>query len=376
MKLTRKSIGRIAASFVATAMLATMAIVPASANTGVTEPAEGANNITAIDVSKVVTTDGNTYAPNTSFTIEVTEGEGKTFDDGTGSVTAVAGIAGGLKGTTIQSQPDYVEGEGDSQTVVEPEDSYEFEGTLAVDSSVFTAPGIYHYVVKETTDSYDGIAYSTETYDVYLYVTNNSDYSDYVVSNVVVVKNGQTDAKSDLTFTNDYGKNNNGTHDVKVTKVIAGTLGDKEHDTFSFTVKVNGAEGEVYKVVYTNDAVEHTTYVVSGDDNAITVPGVGDQDYIQIFGLSENDTYTVTENDVTNGKTNDGYTVTDSDNSTAAGTVSGKVTVDGTTATITNTKDASTPTGIMMDIAPYAVLVVIAAAGCFIFLRKRHAKED
>lgn len=376
MKLTRKSIGRIAASFVATAMLATMAIVPASANTGVTEPAEGANNITAIDVSKVVTTDGNTYAPNTSFTIEVTEGEGKTFDDGTGSVTAVAGIAGGLKGTTIRSQPNYVEGEEGSQTVVAPQASYKFDGTLAVDNDVFTKPGIYHYVVKETTDSYDGIAYSTETYDVYLYVTNNSDYSDYVVSNVVVVKNGQTDAKSDLTFTNDYGKNNNGTHDVKVTKVIAGTLGDKEHDTFSFTVKVNGAEGEVYKVVYTNDAVEHTTYVVSGDDNAITVPGVGDQDYIQIFGLSENDTYTVTENDVTNGKTNDGYTVTDSDKSTAAGTVSGKVTVDGTTATITNTKDASTPTGIMMDIAPYAVLVVIAAAGCFIFLRKRHAKED
>ena len=52
------------------------------------------------------------------------------------------------------------------------------------------------------------------------------------------------------------------------------------------------------------------------------------------------------------------------------------MTADNTTATITNTKNAVSPTGIMMDIAPYAVLVVIAAAGCFIFLRKRHAKED
>ncbi len=372
MKLTRKSIGRIAASFVATAMLATMAIVPASANTGVTEPAEGTDNITAIDVSKIVTTDSNTYAPNTQFIIAVDEGKGKTFNDGTGSVTAVAGIEGGLTGTTIQSQPNYVEGEEGSQTVVAPQASYEFDGTLAVDNDVFTKPGIYHYEVRETAGSYDGITYSTETYDVYLYVTNNSDFSDYVVSNVVVVKNGETDAKSELTFTNDYGKNNDGTHDVKVTKVIAGTLGDKENDTFSFTVKVNGVEGEVYKVVYTNDTVEHTTYVMSGDDNAITVTGVGDQDYIQIFGLSANDTYTVTETD----GASQGYTVTDTVDTDAAGTVSGNVTADDTAETITNTKTASTPTGIMMDIAPYAVLVVIAAAGCFIFLRKRHAKED
>ena len=42
--------------------------------------------------------------------------------------------------------------------------------------------------------------------------------------------------------------------------------------------------------------------------------------------------------------------------------------------TITNTKETVNPTGVVMDIAPYALLVVVAAAGCFVFLRKR--RED
>ena len=40
----------------------------------------------------------------------------------------------------------------------------------------------------------------------------------------------------------------------------------------------------------------------------------------------------------------------------------------------TNTREAVSPTGLIMDIAPYALLVVVAAAGCFVFLRKR--RED
>ena len=38
---------------------------------------------------------------------------------------------------------------------------------------------------------------------------------------------------------------------------------------------------------------------------------------------------------------------------------------------VTNTKTAVSPTGIVANVAPYALLVVIAAAGCFVFLRKR-----
>ena len=39
-----------------------------------------------------------------------------------------------------------------------------------------------------------------------------------------------------------------------------------------------------------------------------------------------------------------------------------------------NNKESVTPTGIVMNVAPYVLLVVVAAAGCFVFLRKR--RED
>lgn len=37
-----------------------------------------------------------------------------------------------------------------------------------------------------------------------------------------------------------------------------------------------------------------------------------------------------------------------------------------------NSRNSSTPTGIVMNVAPYALLVVVAVAGCFVFLRKRN----
>ena len=40
----------------------------------------------------------------------------------------------------------------------------------------------------------------------------------------------------------------------------------------------------------------------------------------------------------------------------------------------TNKLDTVSPTGLAMNIAPYALLVVVAAGACFVFLRKR--RED
>lgn len=54
------------------------------------------------------------------------------------------------------------------------------------------------------------------------------------------------------------------------------------------------------------------------------------------------------------------------------GTTSSDVQNDNPTHTITNTRSTTTPTGIVMNVAPYALLVVVAVAGCFVFLRKRN----
>ena len=351
MSKQHKILRRTAATFLATAMMASLTAVPALAVEGEEDV------ITSLPITKVVTTDGDTYAPATTFTFTVTNGDAaEDFDDGTNTVDVTAGVTGGLTGTTIASSPN---------TDASTSTSYTFSGSLGVDLSKFGEPGVYHYVVGETAGSYEGITYSTESYDVYVYVVNGTDGLE--VDAVIAFKDGEK--QDSVVFTNNYGAGeNDSTHDVVITKNVEGTLANMS-DTFSFDIKVNGAEGEVYKVVYTQNKVPVTTHVSSGDDG-ITVSGIGDEDTITIYGLSENDTYTVTETD----GVSQGYTVTDTVSSDAAGTVSGKVTEDRTVESITNTKDASTPTGIIRDIAPYALLVVAAAGACVIFLRKRTAE--
>lgn len=366
MKHTRKTLSHLAAMFLSVMLLAALAIVPAGAVDGDGEgDTTTTTPITSIGVDKIITTDGDTYAPATSFEFTVRKGDAvEDFNDGTNTTVDVSeGVTGGLTGTTITTAPNT-----DAETAA----SYTFSGSLAVDITMFSKPGVYHYVVTEVTPEvgYEGIDYSTESYDVYVYVVNGTDGLE--VDAVIAFKNGTKVDK--IEFTNNYGagdtpEDDGKIHDVTITKYVEGNLADLTNDSFSFTVGVVGVNGETYKVVYTNNGVLTTTYVMSG--STITVNGLKDEDTITIYGLSEGDTYTVTE---TNG-VSQGYTVTDTVGEDD-GVVSGNVTVDGDTESIINAKNASTPTGIITTFAPYALMVVVAAAACFFFLRRRNAAED
>lgn len=387
MKLTRKSIGRIAASFVATAMLATMAIVPASA-AGVTSNGTG---VTSIPFNKTVTTDGNSYAPATTFEFNVTNGMAGNYSyvDDEGETVTVDNVLAGIGGVTIadiQSDPNDFE---DS-----PASAYVLNGAVSINAETFksVAPGVYHYVISEQAGNYEGMSYDDAVYDLYLYVVNGSTgvNDHYVAHAVAVARVPAVDpeeglvpgtAKTDIAFTNDYDKDNAQLHDITVVKRVEGTMGDKVNDTFDFSVSVTGEQGEIFYITYKTNATasEQTASVVSG--NSVTIPGIKHDGTITIYGLDTTDTYIVTETETGTGYTtyvDSNYQSNDThetEGSVAGTSLTGNGTADQTVA-FYNVKNAISPTGIMMDIAPYAVLVVIAAAGCFIFLRKRHAKED
>lgn len=335
---------KLSAVMLAGAMLASMGMT--SSAEGVTGNGEGA--VTAVPVTKIVTTDGNTYAPNTTFTIEVATAAAGEYD---GNVV-YEGVAGGLSGTTITSTP------GESTA-----ESYTNNASLTVNPQVFTKPGVFHYTVKETAGDYEGITYSTISYDVYLYVYNG-DNNDLYVGYVASVQNG---VKANLSFTNDYGKEYDKTHYAVITKEVSGdqaVSGAK----FPFTVKVNGADGEKYKVVVTSGETSTTLSVTSGGtigaDNSIML---GNGDTITIYGLTENDSYTVTEVSANQ----DGYKTTIDSSAEAAGTITDNAKTDGAGHTFHNVKNAITPTGIVMTIAPYILLVAVAAALAVLFLRRR-----
>ena len=335
---------------------------------GVTGGTE-ASPITSVPVNKTVSAAENTYAPNTTFNFTVTPAGATTITDKEGnSVDVKAGIDNGLKadkGATFA--PDTT---ADTSATYTP--LVANKASLKTDASVFTEPGIYHYTVSEVDggyEGYEGITYDTTIYDVYVYVSAKLDAdknttNDMYVSGVVSAKSVDGEiAKSDLNFNNEY----KGVYTVTVTKKVQGGFATAG-DTFKFNVTVNGATGEVYKVAYTTKSVQTTTHVASGDTIEVEL---GKDDTVIIYGLSATDSYTITEKDVTNGKTATGYTVTDT-----CGGNDGKVEGMGGTAdasyTITNTKEAVTPTGIAMTVAPYILMVAVAGIFAVLFLRRRH----
>lgn len=321
--------------------------------------------VSSIDLTKTVTTDGDTYAPNTAFTFTIAEGtaNGTTTIDGDSFVVSdgVDGgltFDGGMKAKTITFAPS---GDTTSDSYTNAE-----EVKLSVDITKFSAPGVYYYTVSESDGQYEGITYDTTARDVYLYVVNGNNGLE--VDAIIVAINGEKQ-KDGLAFTNDYGKitdpddpdNPDGsTHDLTVTKSVTGNQGDK-NKAFEFNVNVDGAEGEWYKVIVTDqNGATQESHLVSGTSIKYYLK---DSESIQILGLTASDTYTITEENYTS----DGYTTTE-------GNKSGNVTADGTNYTVVNEKNVSSPTGIVLSFAPYILLVALAGVFGVSFLRKK--RED
>lgn len=302
--------------------------------------AEESAAITTVDITKTLTKDENAYAPATTFTFTVAPSQDTTSYDGK---VVYAGVTGGATFATGQGTVTFNGGIGKTTLTGTT--------TISLDASKFTAPGIYHYTVTETAGSYDGIDYDTATRDLYVYVRNATSGTGYEVYAAVLVKAGETGKNGAI-------ENHYTTHDLTITKNVTGNQGDK-NKAFSFTVKVDGAAGEQYKIVVNNGTAEVLT---SGTETTITLEH--GQSAV-IYGLSANDTYTVTETDYSD----DGYTTTIGGETTR--TATGKISAN-TTVTVVNDKSVSTPTGVLMNIAPYAIMIVLAGACAVLFLRKKN----
>ena len=184
------------------------------------------------------------------------------------------------------------------------------------------------------------------------------------MGNAVSVKNGN---KADLAFTNDYGagEDNDSTHDITVTKEVTGTMGNKASQEFQFAVSVDGGEGEWYQVLVkeTADAAAVEYHVVSGAQ--ATSYSIKHGGSIQVLGLSESDQYSIIEDDYSSL----GYTTTNKSNI-------GTLTADGTTITVTNHKDAASPTGVVTTVVPYVLMLGMAGSLGALFLRKKQRPEE
>ena len=370
--MKNKMISRSFAAAMATAtMLSTMGLSVCAATDGLYQ----GENLTEIPVGKVLTTDGMTYQPDTTVTFSVQNGDGTTdttqVTDDKGNLV-YAGVTGGLYTDAMCGATFSPSAQGADQIQA----TYEAAGKLKLDVTAFSRPGVFHYLVSETPGTYDGILSDTSVYDVYVYVYTD-DNETLSIKNVVAKKQTPTGpVKADLTFSNDYGKDNDGTHDVKITKTIQGNQAVKSQN-FHFQVEVTAKDGasEKYLVKYSKDGITETTDTLeSGAQKEYVMTNKG---YVLIYGLSEGDVVDAKEIEA-NG---DGYTTTIEANAAqfganltknaATGTIQTSVKKDGAIIGYLNEKTGVIPTGVMATAGPSLILVLAATGLGIAFFRKK-----
>ena len=365
--MLKKTIRRLGALAMVLAMAVSVFAVNASAAGGLYEGGE--SGLTSITMTKKLTVGANALTPAATATFSVTPanadqvkgGKSVTVKDETKTYPVNIGVAGGLTFATGKDTVTFAQG----QAKVDNTDYAQQQTALTVDKSKFTAPGIYRYVVTETSVTGDGVAKDDSTYYVDLYVENDGDNGYKVVSAEALKVGANSNEKSDLEFNNEYTSNT-----LTVTKKVEGAMGDKTHK-WEIAVTVYGTDtNKTFATSYPYPAGEGTGNVVLKSGEKYTFK-LADTEKVEIYGLSAGDKYIVDETDAK--VDTDNYDVIGEELGTdgeATATIS-----QATTVTIINTRNAATPGGVIMTIAPYALMVVLAGAFAVVFLSRRNRAE-
>lgn len=382
MKLN-KTIGRVATTLVATAMLASLAAPAYAANMDSTGVVAGDGDVVTINQKIDMTGSTDASVPSVTFTYTVAANE--TVEGADASVPAYAGITNGVTATAA------VFGDGDD---VKGSDNTVTE-TFNVDFTnvTWTGVGVYRYKLTYSKDNAAVTVPSDDARYLDVYV-GNDDADGYKVLYYVLTSDGGAlkyntntgaynyDSKTDG-FTADYD-----TYTLTVKKYITGDMANLG-DTFNFGINfTNLPDG----VQLNKDGQD-----IDGTNDSFITDTLGNGGTIVISGIpavAKDGTaisYTVSEQFATSKGYNTKYEVNtdvkawqgdnakeilgvDQNGTTTMMSEAQNMSTSGNVIEFNNNKESVTPTGIVMNVAPYALLVVIAAAGCFVFLRKR--RED
>ena len=226
--------------------------------------------------------------------------------------------------------------------------------------------GVYRYTVKEVAGSNTAISYdSTTTYYIDVFVVQGE--TNLEIGGIIVSTDGTYSAEageSGNNYANKVGKgtieNTWKTHDLTVTKSVTGNQGNKNKE-FHFTVTFTGlVDGQTYHYIENGQAKTFT----GGQSATITLTNGQSATF---YDLPEGATYTVVETEANQ----DGYTTTYSD-----GNGTGTIGTADVSVTVTNNKEGTVPTGVLLTIAPFAALMAVGGLGAVVILKRKKEEED
>ena len=225
----------------------------------------------------------------------------------------------------------------------------------------FSAPGKYHFTLKEVAGENKNIVYSGASYDVVVTVSMPETYPNDKTPVIQSVIAHAADGTKDTDFQNTPADNST----LKVSKTVAGTAANEE-DEFDYTLKIEGATGS-----YDVEKSDGTTAKVEAGVN-YTFKLKHNQS-IQVKNLPEGASYTVTEDDTAYDESNTINGTASADGHTATGTIGKQNDV-----AYLNKRGFAADTGITMNVIPYVVAggVVVAGAATLVISRHRRANEE
>ena len=254
-------------------------------------------------------------------------------------------------------------------------------GTFTIDPKdelKITRPGIYYYTVTETDNGIQGVTYAKPlTMKVTAgYATADARELTYWVAltrdtaETNFLFNKDKKVGQDKAFENTYSAG-----DLVITKAIRGSNGDRAHE-FNFTITLNGQKGT--KVSYTADDKPATGII--GEDGNLTISNIklADDGKFVISNIPYGVTYTISEN-------TEGYTATAMKGSATANLTttdttaaySDSVDADSTTIAFTNTLGNTViDTGVILDNAPYILMLAVVAGGAMTLVIKKRREEE
>lgn len=240
----------------------------------------------------------------------------------------------------------------------------------------FPNVGIYYYTVTEAASGTAGV--TTHAGDMLLKVSVIYNDAGTALEEKYAFYTAMDDKGEGKGTKNSAVENTYSAGSLEVKKVVTGNLGDK-NKKFNVTVTFMAPAGKTVAgdISYVENHEQKTIKSSDWKEGSVTKKiAVADGDTITFTNIPYDVTYTVLEDDY---KTSDGY---DDAKYEAVDSVpekgeKGKIDTANETMTITNNKgDKNIDTGVILDNAPYILMLAVVAGGAMTLVIKKRREEE
>ena len=352
MKLKKLFAGVVAAAMIATMSFPAFAARPT--------PNVGANGLVTITKNYKVVGSEDKKAPAETFNFTVTPGA---------TVNGAEKTVEKSEATTIPAMA----ANSDKKTVeFTTALTADGTGTFTVDVANLniTKPGIYYYTVTETAGNTAGVDYAADPMIMVITAGYADDGEDSTLSYWVGLHDSKEFNNKNKPFENTYTAGS-----LNVTKKVTGSLGNKDKK-FKIDVTFTAPAGKTVKstITYVNDgekSIAPDAWKLNTTTNKyeanVTVE-LAHKGFVQFNNIPKDVTYNVEEQDYSREE----YTAT-YEETTKAGTITSDV----KSTTITNKRgDDTIDTGVILDNAPYILMLAVVAGGAMTLVIKKRREEE